>query len=293
MLIATLCILLSTILTTQPSAAKKLTDLFPRDGLCGLSTKERLDTLRSIQEAADRLDAGFVTVPQCGAGLWLPIANFDVTGTDTECPPGWTFTDVPTRGCFGENSNSGAGGCDVATFPTNEVLYNKVCGRITGRATGILFGFIDILQQIPTFDTTVTQFDGVVPADGVTLTHSTPAEHIWTFAASIIDGAGNIACPCDPDLDNNAGAVEFADSNNYFCDAADSEAEKTLWAGDCGTLETDAPECCNVNGPPFFVSTLTSPTSANVDARLCLDGNAGLEGLAEALFIQRMELYVQ
>ena len=175
MLIATLCILLSTILTTQPSAAKKLTDLFPRDGLCGLSTKERLDTLRSIQEATDRLDAGFVTVPQCGAGLWLPIANFDVTGTDTDCPSGWTFTVSPTRGCFGENSNSVDGGCDVATFPTGGVSYNKVCGRITGRATGSPVGFLDILSRAPTFDTTVTQFDGVVPADGVTLTHSTPA----------------------------------------------------------------------------------------------------------------------
>ena len=97
--------------------------------------------------------------------------------------------------------------------------------------------------------------------------------------------AGDIVCPCDPDQDAdllNAGAVEFADSN-YFCDAADFAAEKTLWAGDCGTLETDVPECCNVNGPPFFVSTLTSPTNANVDARLCLDGNANLEGGAEAL----------
>ena len=124
MLLATLCILLSTILTAQPSAAKKLTDLFPRDGLCGLSTEEKLDTLRKIKEfeAADADgqdadgqdadddgqdadddadpddDAGFVTVPQCGAGLWLPIANFDVAGTDIDCPPGWTFTDSPTRG---------------------------------------------------------------------------------------------------------------------------------------------------------------------------------------------------
>ena len=289
MLIATLCILLSTILTTQPSAANKLTDLFPRDGLCGLSTKERLDTLRSIQEAADRLDAGFVTVPQCGAGRWLPIANFDVTGTDTECPPGWTFTDAPTRGCFGENSNSGAGGCDMATFPTGGVSYNKVCGRITGRATGTPAGFFDILSVAPTFDTTVTQFDGVVPADGVTLTHSTPAEHIWTFAAS-----NSVFCPCTPGITSpgspsNVGALEFAGSN-YFCDYAGTAAGKTIWDGDCGIFEIALPECCNVNGPPFFVSTLTSPTSANVDARLCLDGNAGIA--AEALFIQRMELYV-
>ena len=130
MLLATLCILLSSILTTQPSAAKKLADLFPRDRLCGLSMQERLDTLRNIkefeadddgQDAADDDDAGFVTVPQCGAGLWLPIANFDVTGADTDCPPGWTFTDAPMRGCFGENSNSAAGGCDHRYMTWNRI----------------------------------------------------------------------------------------------------------------------------------------------------------------------------
>ena len=257
--------------------------------------RDWIATLRSIQEAADRLDAGFVTVPQCGAGLWLPIANFDVTGTDTECPPGWTFTESPTRGCFGENSNSGAGGCDVATFSTGGVSYNKVCGRITGRGTGSPVGFLNLpLEPIPpTFGITVTQFDSIMPADGVTLTHSTPAEHIWTFAAATNNKmfATDFFCPCNPSAAANlrVGTVEFADSN-YFCDVADSVAEKTLWAGDCGELETDVPECCNVNGPPFFVSTLTSLTSANVDARLCLDGNAG--SISEDLFIQRMELYV-
>ena len=39
---------------TMPCAAK-LTDLFPRNGQCGLSTKERLDTMRQIQDVADRL----------------------------------------------------------------------------------------------------------------------------------------------------------------------------------------------------------------------------------------------
>ena len=332
MLLATLCILLSTILTTHPSAAKKLTDLFPRDGLCGLSMQERLDTLRNIKEfEADDADgqdadgqdadgqdadddgqdadddgqdadddgqdadadddAGLVTVPQCGAGLWLPIANFDVTGADTDCPPGWTFTDAPMRGCFGENSNSAAGGCDMVTFPTGGVSYNKVCGRISGRGTGSPVGFFNILMLSPTFDTTVTQFDGVVPADGVTLTYSTPAEHIWTFAAATINAAGDFSCPCNPETASlNVGAVEFAD-NNYFCDIADTQGRKVLWISDCGLLQIDVPDCCNVNGPPFFVSTLTSPTSANVDARLCLDGNAGMA--EEALFVQRMELYVQ
>ena len=132
--------------------------------------------------------------------------------------------------------------------------------------------------------------DGIIPADGVTLTHSTPAQHIWTFAAATNSFIG---CPCNPSATAslNVDTVEFADSN-YYCDVtADSVAEKTLWAGDCGILETELPECCNVNGPPFFVSTLTSPTSENVDARLCIENAVGPHDAA--LFIQRMELYVQ
>ena len=73
--------------------------------------------------------------------------------------------------------------------------------------------------------------------------------------------------------------------------AADSSAGSTLWNGDCENLLEPLQTCCNFNSPPFFVAELASTTSADVDARLCLDGNAGLG--PEALFIESIKLYVQ
>ena len=274
---------------TIPCAAK-LTDLLPRDGLCDLSTKERLDALRQFQNAADRLQNDGVLVPDCGNGLWIPLADFDVMGTDTECPPGWTFTDTPIRGCIGENSNS-AGGCDVATFSTGGFLYNKVCGRITGRSTEVTAGFADLSSISPaSSDPTTTQVDDIVLVDGITLTHSSPIQHIWTFAANT-DGP---FCPCN-DASIAIGGftlrnspVEFA-SDNYFCGIASPGA--IIWNGDCDFSPGPLQTCCNFNSPPFFVAELSSTTNADVDARLCLDGNAGL--FPEEIFVESIKLYVQ
>ena len=288
-LLGTLFVVLSASMTI-PCAAK-LTDLFPRDGLCDLSTKERLDALRQVQNAADRLQNDGVLVPDCGNGLWIPLADFDVTGTDTECPPGWTFTETPMRGCIGENSN-GAGGCDVAAFSTDGFPYHKVCGRITGTTLGTT-GFIDLtsIAKGLSSDPTTTQVDDIVLVDGITLTHSSPIQHIWTFAAN----HNNAYCPCvDPatatfSLRNSP--IQFA-GDNYFCGIDSESAGTILWDGDCeafppGPFQT----CCNFNSPPFFVADLASTTSADVDARLCLDGNAGI--FSEALSVESIKLYVQ
>ena len=287
-LLGTLFVVLSTCFTI--SYAAQLTDFFPRDGMCGLSTKERIDTLRRIQDIADRLQNDGVLVPQCGNGVWIPLTDFDVTGIDTECPPGWTFTDTPTRGCIGENSN-GTGGCDLATFSTGDFPYHKVCGRITGRGNCFPLGFVDptIFPAGALFDVNATLVDNIALVDGVTLSYSSPMQHIWTFAAA---GTISIACPCNtpviPAL--RTSPLEFA-GDSYFCDLADSGGGKTLWAGDCGDLETVLPACCNFNNSPFFAAELGSTTTVNVDARLCLDGNGGT--IPEGLLIESMELYVQ
>ena len=283
-LLGTLFVVLSASMTI-PCAAK-LTDLLPRDGLCDLSTNERRDTLRQIQNAADRLQNDGVLVPDCGNGVWIPLADFDVTGTDTECPPGWTFTETPMRGCIGENSN-GAGGCDVAAFSTGGFPYNKVCGRITGRTSDGTTGFLDLTSINFNSDPTTTLVDDIVLVDGITLTHSSPIQHIWTFAAN----GGGPFCPCNPQSPGLRNSpVEFA-SDNYFC-GVDSAGVNIIWDGGCeaflpGPFQT----CCNFNSPPFFVAELATTTSADVDARLCLDGTAGQGD--DALLVESIKLYVQ
>ena len=107
-----LCASLPSILAERP---RLLSDLFPQDGLCGLSTQDRLAALAHIKEAADLLSAGAESVPvkveDCGEGLWRQVADLDVTGGDTECPGEWEFATSPRTGCTKPNNN--VGGCST------------------------------------------------------------------------------------------------------------------------------------------------------------------------------------
>ena len=100
---------------TTPSAA--------RDGKCELSTEERLKVMRQIR-----------TIPECGPGVWLQIADFDISGP-SQCPPEWEFSDMPLgqEGCRRPDPD---GGCTVAAFSTGGFEYGKVRGRIIGAAAG-------------------------------------------------------------------------------------------------------------------------------------------------------------
>ena len=167
---------------TTPSAGK-LSDFFPSGGTCGLSTEERIKVLRHFQNAVPVANAGGVAVPDCGPGPWLRIANFDVTGTSTQCPSPWEFTTWP-NGCRQMNM---AAGCATATFPT-EVEYGKVCGRIIGVTTGDPESF--------NAGGAATETGDINLIDGVTITHSTPIQHIWTFSASEASVVGpEFTCP--------------------------------------------------------------------------------------------------
>ena len=250
--------------------------VFPPNGFCGLSPKEERAALGSINLAV----AGFFPVPECGPGLWRRVADLDVTGADTTCPGEWTFLATATpmvNGCT--RPPSGFGGCALASFsPPDGVEYSRVCGRITGRAAGTPNGY-----------TTVFTLPGMV--DGVTLTYVGPTRHIWSFVAAggtLNSGVLEIQCPCNPVgaafLDN--AAVNFI-GDNYFCEDATFLTD-ALWTGtDCTPL-TPA-ECCNLNPRPYFTVTLDSPTTEDIEARICTGMGRG----DEQVFVQMMEIFIQ
>ena len=129
--------------------------------------------------------------------------------------------------------------------------------------------------------------DGISLIDGLTITHSTPVQHIWTLGANSLTNA-NFLCPCEsPNFPLNAEAIDFA-GGNYFCDTTNS-GSKQLWTGDCAGLPSAIETCCNFGAPPFFTATLNSATTANIDARLCLDSAAS----GEEVLIQSITLYIQ
>ena len=271
---------------TTPSAGA-LTDFVPRDGMCGLSTEERLEVQRQILNGVDIANVGGVAVPECGPGLWLQIADFDVSDTSNVCPGlEWLFTTTPMRAC---RRLLFAAGCSLAVFPTGGLEYSKVCGRIIGSA---VTGSLDSFRTV----SAATTLNGIPLVDGVTVTHSSPIQHIWTLAASPFNVVNGIICPCKdnsgvafPQSQINTVAENFA-NGNYFCDTTFGVA-KPLWNGDCSPLSSQPiiEACCEFNNPPFFTATLPTRTNADVEARLCRDQARSDEDFG----VEIIQLYVQ
>ena len=138
--------------------------------------------------------------------------------------------------------------------------------------------------------------------DGISLIHgSRPRQHIWTFAAAL-DEVGSVlegeaVCSCsNPHLRGLQLSPSFI-GRDYFCDSgvrgsyfyriADPfYVEDPLWDGaGCGTNVT----CCSFNNPPWFHKVLPSPTTDNIEMRVCRDESSAAEDIA----IASIELYAQ
>ena len=108
----------------------------------------------------------------CGdvRGGWMRAAYINMTDAANSCPVGLTYyTQSSTRIC---SSSTSSGGCTSVNFPTFGVPFTKVCGR----ALGYQYGHTDA------FSTGNSSIDSHY-VEGLSVTHGTPRNHIWTFAA--------------------------------------------------------------------------------------------------------------
>ena len=144
-------------------------------------------------------------MPECGEGLWRRVISLNMSDPSQHCPTGWMENTTPARSC-GCPTNSN-GGCNQVSFPIN-AEYSRVCGRVTG------WEF-----QSPDGFATHGSRDDENYVDGVSVTHSSPRQHIWTFAADY----RLFRCPCD-------GFSSFPSfvGTNYFCDSTRNGA---FWDG--------------------------------------------------------------
>ena len=226
----------------------------------------------------------------CGnlTGGWMRVANIDMTNTSQNCPNGLNLTSSPKRVCDITSS-----GCVSNNFDVYGVQYSHICGRVIGYQKSYLGAFLYHSRGIDA--------DYVY---GVSLTHGqSPRQHIWTFAGALDETAGSSRsrCPCvNPNLDPTPTLPDFI-GNDYFCDTAfetrwntvpnywSIQVSDPLWDGEgCGPTST----CChdqqrNIN-PPWFVKTLSSPTSDDIEMRLCAPDGGSLTSPIEIV-----ELYVQ
>ena len=217
-----------------------------------------------------------------GTGGWRRVVYLDITDPNTNCPSGWQLTSFSKRTC-GRVSTSRYT-CDLVTFPVSGGDYTRVCGRIIAYQ----YGHTDAFESYNIGQ--VTTIEGAY-VTGVSLTHGSPRQHIWTFAAGARETLNNNeACPCDTTY--NITIPPFV-GGDYFCESGVNSGSTSgfhpddpLWdERNCTATST----CCSFNSPPYFTKQLPSPTTDDIEARICnLDS-----GSSEDVPIEFIELYVQ
>ena len=227
---------------------------------------------------------------QCGniTGGWMRVAELNMTDTSQQCPSGGLIERVynDVRQC-----RIGVGvDCSSTNYSTANLAYSRICGRITAYQVGTTNAFH---RRSPSNSANLN-FNYV---DGVSLTHGTPREHIWTFA-SALDKGGNFTpslmsyCPCQ-NISSEAlnDIVPSFVGHDYFCDSGSEEYDQDTDLGltHYGDPLWDGTDCLCCDNPPWFYKQLTQPTTNNIEMRVCRDEDGDSENIA----IQSFEIYVQ
>ena len=240
--------------------------------------------LESIQSGVNTLHGPYT----CGGTIgWRRVVYLDMTDSSTTCPSGWQLTGYSKRTCG--RVSTGPRTCNSATFPVSGREYTRVCGRIKAYQWGATLAFYSYHNR---YSTTID----VAYVDGVSVTHGSPQQHIWTFAAGFTEGNPTFTsiCPCDASIDIRVPPFVGED---YFCESGVNEARSysrrytlystdTLWDGeDCLPSST----CCSQHNPPYFIKQLPTPTTDDIEARVCLHNPSSHANIA----VELVELYVQ
>ena len=216
----------------------------------------------------------------CGSTGWRRVAYLNMSDSSQQCPSVWREITTPFRVCARRSLSTGS--CEGINYTTGSVQYDQVCGRIIGYQFGQPEAF-RISQSINT-----------KYVDGISVTRGSPRQHIWTFANGIdeqnwLPGG---TCPCVNGSTNQDNIPPFV-GQNYFC-----ESGQTRWSGRHTLLPDGDPlwdgqgcgptsSCCTFNSPPWFNVQLPSPTTDNIEVRIC-----GFAQYEESP-IQLIELYVK
>ena len=215
---------------------------------------------------------------------WMRVAYIDMRNTSHQCPSGLTLfsrSSPPRRVC-----NVTTTGCVSTPFTVHGVEYSHVYGRIIGYQDKVSCAFFYNTRSIDS-----------AYVFGVSLTHGhSPRKHIWTFAGASDETTIHPPCKC-PCTNINVSPppqVNGFVGNDYFCDTALNvhyvtvpwtfQPSDPLWDGKGGGPNNT---CCSFNNPPWFVKNLPSPTTDDVEMRLCGPDTSGTTP------IELVELYVQ
>ena len=130
--------------------------------------------------------------------------------------------------------------------------------------------------------------------DGVSLTHGSPRQHVWTFISAATEDRGHSGstCYCANRNDRGPTPPTFV-GQDYFCDTGNRHwtgnyyfHNSPLWDGaGCGPTN----ECCTFHNPPWFYKSLAQGTKDDIEMRVCRDEVS----TNEEVYIEEVDIYVR
>ena len=208
---------------------------------------------KELKKTADYIVEQFAPYGCGGTGGWRRVVYLNMTDPNTCCPSGWKLTRHSKRTCGKVNTSRLS--CDSVFFPVSGGDYTSVCGSIRAYQ----YGQVDAFEAY--HDGNVTTIEGAYVA-GVSLTHGSPRQHIWTFAAGYSEDrpTREDACPCDASISITIPPFVGGD---YFCESGVNSGstrgfrpDDPLWDGE-GCRSSSS--CCSFNNPPYFTKAIPQP----------------------------------
>ena len=223
-------------------------------------------------------------IHNCGEGEWYRVAYLNMSDPTQQCPSAWReYNNSGVRACGRPVSSSGS--CPGRSYTTGR-QYSNVCGRAVGYQIGFDEAFYHASESIDSYY-----------VYGVSFTHGTPRNHIWTLAAGLSESGSNYRvsydCPCaDPSNPGNAVVPSYI-SDNYYCESGNptSSTAHTFYSSDpLWDGEQCEGECCsNGKSPPWFSVQLPNPTTDDIEVRIC-----GYHRTANGdVAVQELDIYIQ
>ena len=163
---------------------------------------------------------------RCGSTGWTRVAYLNMSDPSQQCPTELRlYNESGVRACGRQTTSIGS--CDSVTFSTNGISYSQVCGRVIGYQYGHTDAF-NIYYPIDSYY-----------VEGISITHGSPRQHIWTLAAGYDEtGTNTLYCPCN--TGSTASVPSFV-GDDYFCESGTSSSptspyqlypDDPLWDGE-------------------------------------------------------------
>lgn len=235
----------------------------------------------TVEDNTARLDSTQVV---CGSTGWTRVAYLDMSDIAEECPQEFRlYQSNGIRACGRQATDIAT--CDSITLATDGQTYQMVCGRVIGYQ----FGSTNAIHNDGAGHNDIDS----AYLDGVSLTYgSLPRKHVWSFLAGFQEvAAGELNCPCNIGSDV---VVQSFIGDDYYCEAGNPEVSWSailyadpLWNGKgCRGIEGG---CCSVPDIPWFQKVLDTPTTEDLELRICGDQGTGNEDNPVGLY----EIYIK